>query len=192
MKLKRIRFNYSDYRRWNGGGEVFFPSPYLSRSHLEPPLTGTARGQRYCRSVPWHPLWVQLMSSRLEGHTLPGLLWDSRQLVIEFNTSLFSPQLCVQGPSFKLFLVTFCLAPLFLHLIYTQLQLCCSLYLGSGRETQGPSGGSLSTSVASVMEVREICARVHVLSARWAAASLQIVSAFLQVWERVEGWTECF
>lgn len=62
---------------------------------------------------PWDSLWVQQMSPRLEGHMLPGLLLEARQLVIEFNTSLFSPQPRVQGPSFKLFLVTFCLVPLF-------------------------------------------------------------------------------
>lgn len=62
---------------------------------------------------PRDSLWVQQMSPRLEGHMLPGLLWEARQLVIEFNTSLFSPQPRVQGPSFKLFLVTFCLVPLF-------------------------------------------------------------------------------
>lgn len=172
-------------------------SSYLSHSHFEPLLTGTAGGQRYCRSVPWHSLWVQQMSSRLEGHTLPGLLWDSRQLVIEFNTSLFSPQLCVQGPSFKLFLVTFCLVPLFLSIWYTRWHDSFSsavafIWVQAGKLTPddclGPSGGSLSASVASVMEVRDI----RLLSARWAAASLQIVSAFLQVWERAERWTVCF
>lgn len=82
---------------------------------------------------------MQQMSSGLEGHMLPGLLWEARQLVIEFNTSGFSPQLPVQGPSLKLFLVTFCLVILFLYLIGTapvQLQLCCRLYLISGRRTQ--------------------------------------------------------
>lgn len=82
---------------------------------------------------------MQQMSSGLEGHMLPGLLWEARQLVIEFNTSGFSPQLPVQGPSLKLFLVTFCLVILFLYLIGTapvQLQLCCRLYLILGRRTQ--------------------------------------------------------
>lgn len=36
---------------------------------------------------------MQQMSSGLEGHMLPGLLWEARQPVIEFNTSRFSPQL---------------------------------------------------------------------------------------------------
>lgn len=78
---------------------------------------------------------MQQMSSGLEGHMLPGLLWEARQLVIEFNTSRFSPQLPVQGPSFKLFLVTFCLVILFLYLIRAapvQLQLCWRLYLIPG------------------------------------------------------------
>lgn len=138
-----IRFNYSrpvQTTKEEMGEERCFSCHHMCPvPHLEPPPTGTARGQRYCRSVPWHPLWVQQMSSRLEGHTLPGLLWDSRQRVIEFNTSLFSPQLCVQGPCFKLFLVTFCFVPRFLHLIYTQFQLCCSLDLGWGGEAHTPT-----------------------------------------------------
>lgn len=156
----KLRFNYSrpaqTAEEEMAEKRCFSCHHYLSHFHLEPLMTGTARGQRYCRSVPWHSVWMQQMPFRLEGHMLPGLLCDSRQLVIKFNTSLFSPQLCVQGPSFKLFFVTF-------YLIYTQLQLCYSLFGGSGREKahadswyllvlQRPSGGSLS---AGVMEVRD-------------------------------------
>lgn len=90
---------------------------------------------------------MQQMSSGLEGHMLPGLLWEARQPVIEFNTSRFSPQLPVQGPSLKLFLVTFCLVILFRDLIRAaslQLQLCCRLYLISGRRTAGANSASVA------------------------------------------------
>lgn len=124
---------------------------------------------------------------------LPGLLWEARQLVIEFNTSPFSPQLPVQGPSFKLFLVTFCLVILFLYLIRAapvQLQLCCRLYLILGRQTQaltprvalqGPSDLSLSAGATPAMEGRDTDAMTRCWVTADASASLQ-----------VEHWPTCF
>lgn len=135
---------------------------------------------------------MQQMSSRLEGHMLPGLLWEARQLVIEFNTSRFSPQLPVQGPSFKLFLVTFCLVILFLYLMCTapvQLQLCWRLYLILERQTQaltprvalqGPSDMRLSACATSAMEVRHTGAMTRCWVTADASAFLQGVTA---------GWT---
>lgn len=136
---------------------------YLSSCHLEPRLTGRQGARGIAEASPER---LQQMSSGLEGHMLPGLLWEARQPVIEFNTSPFSPQLPVQGPSFKLFRVTFCLVILFLYLIRAapvQLQLCCRLYLISERQTraltprvrrEGASDGSLSALTTSAMEVR--------------------------------------
>lgn len=49
------------------------------------------------------------MPSGLEGHMLPGVMWEGRQLAFELNKSRFSPQLRVQGPfsAMILLLVTF-------------------------------------------------------------------------------------
>lgn len=51
----------SDYRRRNGGGEVFFMPSYLSRPHSQPPLTeGDSQGPHTLQERPLsrsHPDW---------------------------------------------------------------------------------------------------------------------------------------